>query len=82
MSSENDGSTHIKALSRKILNYLEKHPEAGDTLKGIAGWWLEQQRIEQLVEDVAEALELLIKQGSIRVYQSGQGTTVYKIRQE
>ena len=80
MSTANGKMSRIEVLSRQILVYLQEHPEAGDTLKGIAAWWLEQQRIEQLVEEVAEALELLIKQGTVRVYKTLSGTAIYKIK--
>jgi hypothetical protein len=66
-------------LSRQILNYLKKHPQAGDTLEGIAGWWLAQQRIEEVVDEVADALETLIKKGAIKAHTTRSGSSVYKI---
>ena len=67
-------------LSRKILNYLKKHPQAGDTLEGIATWWLEQQRIEEIVDEVAEALDVLIKKGRVQALESQSGVTIYKVK--
>lgn len=67
-------------LSRKILNYLIKHPQAGDTLEGIATWWLEQQRIEEIVDEVAEALDVLIKKGRVQALESQSGVTIYKLK--
>lgn len=67
-------------LSQKILNYLKKHPQAGDTLEGIATWWLAQQRIEEIVDEVAEALDILIKKGSIQALESQSGVTIYKVK--
>jgi len=34
-----------KRYLQEILEYLRKHPEASDTLEGIAEWWLLNQRI-------------------------------------
>lgn len=70
------------ALARQILNYLGKYPEAGDTLEGISTWWLEQQRIEHLVEDVADALELLVKKGAVKAHKNTTGLTTYKIKKK
>ena len=48
-------------LSQRIISYLKKHPEAGDTLEGIVSWWLEQERIDRVVDDVAEVLTEIVK---------------------
>jgi hypothetical protein len=66
-------------LSQKILNYLKKHPQAGDTLEGIAMWWLAQQRIDEIVDEVAETLDILIKKGSVQALESQSGVTIYKV---
>lgn len=67
-------------LSQKILNYLKKHPQAGDTLEGIATWWLAQQRIEEIVDEVADALDVLIKKGRVQALESQSGVTIYKVK--
>ena len=82
MSKPGGKNSKSETLSRQILDYLQKHPEAGDTLEGIASWWLEQQRIEQLVEEVAEALELLEKKGDIKTFKTISGNTVFKIKKK
>ncbi|MGD2089588.1 MAG: hypothetical protein PVH61_25660 [Candidatus Aminicenantes bacterium] len=81
-SMANGRVSRLEALSRQILDYLQKHPEASDTLEGIAAWWLEQQRIEDLVEEVAEALEILVKKGAITAHKKTDGTTNYKIKKK
>jgi hypothetical protein len=67
-------------LSQRIISYLKKHPEAGDTLEGIVSWWLEQERIDRVVDDVAEVLRSLEKKGTVQVHRTQIGTTIYKIR--
>ena len=66
-------------ISRMILDYLRRNPDAGDTLEGIAKWWLETERIESSVEGVADALESLVEQGLVRVKESRGGNTLYVI---
>lgn len=67
-------------LSQRIISYLEKHPEAGDTLEGIVTWWLEQERIDRVVDEVADVLRSLEKKGTIQAHRTQTGTTIYKIK--
>lgn len=53
--------------AREILRYLVDHPEAEDTLEGIARWWLERRRIDRTVDEVGESLELLLARGMVQV---------------
>jgi len=53
----------VRRIAREILRYLATHPNAKDTLDGVAEWWLEQKRVERgLVE---RALALLVSHGAI-----------------
>jgi hypothetical protein len=69
-----------KKLSQQILSYLEKHPDAGDTLEGIVTWWLDHERIEQVVVEVSEALRYLVRKGAVRERKFRNGATIYKIK--
>jgi hypothetical protein len=51
--------------AREILRYFVTHPSAKDTLEGIARWWLQRERIERTVDEVAESLRLLLMHGFI-----------------
>lgn len=68
-----------KEISRMILNYLRKNPDAGDTLRGIMSWWLGLERIEISGDEIANVLESLIKKGLIRKYKTKGSATFYKI---
>lgn len=70
-----------KELAQRLLDYLEKNPHAGDTLEGIASWWLEQQRVEQVVDDVADALDYLVQKGVVRIHKLQNGAPIYKIKE-
>ena len=64
-----------EVIYRKILDYLSKNPDAGDTLEGITEWWLESERVDQAVDEVSEVLEALVKKGLIKKSKHG----VYKL---
>lgn len=60
MTTEDDAT-----VDRAVLEYLEEHPSAADTLEGITTWWLEQLRIRCGIEIVSSALERLIRNGEV-----------------
>jgi hypothetical protein len=52
-------------ISRAILEYLWKHPDAQDTLAGIAQWWLREVNIRNRTTTVGEALSDLAAGGLV-----------------
>ena len=70
-----------ETISHFILNYLQKHPDAGDTLEGIADWWLEHERVETAVHEISRVLGLLVENGAVRVIRNRSGVTIYKINE-
>ena len=52
-----------KGLSRDILKYFLRNPQAADTLEGVANWRLLDEVIYYVVKDTSEALEWLVSQG-------------------
>jgi len=67
------------ALSKRILEYLNKKPGAGDTLEGITEWWLESQRVNQAVDEVADVLEEMLQKGWLKKSKYKNGNVVYKL---
>jgi len=63
--SKNDESGSVDEIARAILQYLAGHPDAKDTLEGIAQWWLLKQWTEQRVVDVQQAVSVLVSEGLI-----------------
>lgn len=53
------------AVADAIKCYLDAHPNAADSVEGIAHWWLTRQRFEDATEVVEEALERLVAKGEI-----------------
>ncbi len=60
MSGRTDHRRTVSQVAVAILSYLHEHPEAKDSAKGIAQWWVSEDL--PLVE---EALELLRKEKAV-----------------
>ena len=52
-------------LADDILRYLLGHPEAKDTIEGIADWWLTERRVRQGIAEVEAALRHLVDRGLV-----------------
>jgi hypothetical protein len=59
-----------KALGELVLGYLEEHPQAMETLEGIADW-CERREIRMNVKELAHALEVLTERGVLEVIGTG-----------
>ncbi len=77
-----EGQVDDKAeqVSKMILDYIRKYPDAGDTLEGIARWWLQTERIESSLDQVADALEDLMQKGVITSHTVQGGPVLYMIK--
>lgn len=51
----------VRDIAQAVTRYLEANPQATETIDGVARWWLLQSRIEAAHEDVAAALDLLVR---------------------
>ncbi len=51
-------------VARAILDYLHQHPDAQDTLAGIAEWWLAAE-VKTRTVTIKEALDELIEKGFV-----------------
>ena len=60
-----------KKISESVYRYLQRHPEAGDTLEGITRWWLEFERSEQYVDEVSAAIESMLQKGVVKKVKCG-----------
>ncbi len=65
-------------LADEILRYLVEHPEAQDTVEGIADWWLTERRVRQAIADVEAALGRLVDQGLVDVVMREGGARRYR----
>ena len=67
--------------SYDILSYLIRHPEASDTIEGIAQWWLLEQKIRNRITIIEEALRQLVAADFIFEYKGRDSRTHYRINQ-
>jgi Fe2+ or Zn2+ uptake regulation protein len=70
--------SRIAQLKDEILKYLGAHPQAADTVEGIANWWLPRQRYEEEIQKVQQALDDLVERGLVTKTTLADGTTLYK----
>ena len=66
-------------VARRIIEYLRKNPDAGDTIEGITTWWLQLEKIDESVEKVSTALEELEKKGMLKKQKVKGGSQLYKL---
>ncbi len=67
----------LSKVAREILAYLDRNPEAGDTLVGVARWWLLRQRVHTAVETVQRALDELVRLGLVLQHRQLDGQVTY-----
>ena len=65
----NEWDWRVSSAAREIERYLGTHPEASDSLQGIASWWVVRQRIRSEIAVVSAALEQLIDAGVVTAAQ-------------
>lgn len=75
-----DSETNLDDLAKEIAGYLSQHPEASDSVQGIARWWLTRQRLEVAINAVGQALELLEQNEVVEKYDGPGLVTYYRRR--
>jgi hypothetical protein len=67
-------------IAEQIVHYLRMHPKAGDTLEGIARWWLASEQIDASVRDTAAALETLVQTDIVEAVRTSTGATFFRLK--
>ena len=68
-------------VARAILDYLHQHPDAQDTLAGIAEWWLADE-VKTRTVTIKAALDELIEKGFV-LAQKGQDLQIrYRVNEQ
>jgi hypothetical protein len=70
-----------KSATQLVMAYLEAHPQACDTIEGIARWWLMSQQINDATFAVKRALEELKKRGYVREERKADGRIFYCVQE-
>src|SRR5262245_26790997 len=71
-----------RPLTDEVLAYVARHPQAQDTVEGIAEWWLLEQQIAHAVSDVEAALGELVGDGFLVACQCKDGRTYYRLNRD
>jgi hypothetical protein len=66
-------------LSVEIRRYCAAHPNAVDTIEGIA-WWLALQRYDDALREVRDCIDKLVRDGVLVHYQTEHGVSVFGCR--
>lgn len=82
MVSHKRFATEKAQISREILAYLTEHPDAQDTLAGIAEWWLLEQKIRHKTDEVKKSLSELVDKGFIVECDGKNSHTYYRINRK
>lgn len=66
-------------IARAILDYLLEHPDAQDTLAGIAEWWLPEEQMKTRLAIVKDALDQLVANALVLERRGKDLQTHYRI---
>ena len=62
---------HEEDVADVILKYLAEQPQASDTLKGIAEWWIMRQQVRVEVNTLDKVLRQLTENGVLKEFGEG-----------
>jgi hypothetical protein len=72
-------SSREEELASVVISYLTEHPQAMDTVKGIAEWWVVSRQVSVEAEILASVLQKLVDQGYLEKVDSSSGP-LYRLR--
>jgi hypothetical protein len=75
-ASEDAGRNEVASA---VLSYLQRHPNAADTLDGIVSWWLPQQRYETERQHIKRTLGEMVERGELRRDRLPDGAVLYAL---
>ena len=75
-------TTEKSEIAQDLLRYLIEHPQAQDTLEGIAEWWIPDRRIESRTSKIREVLDELVAAGLILERQGPDSRVRYLINSD
>jgi hypothetical protein len=72
----------VKKVAEQISGYLKIHPNAADTVEGIAKWWLPGKRIEISKTMIQRALDQLVSSSVVEINTNLSGHNVYSSKKQ
>jgi hypothetical protein len=58
-------------MADAIIRYLAEHPQASDTLEGIAEWWIMRRQVRVEINKLKKALHRLTERGLLEKIGTG-----------
>jgi hypothetical protein len=74
-----DEKRREEEVAEIVLGYLAEHPDASDTLEGIAEWWIMRQQTRVEVTTLAKVLRHLAESSLLEKIEEGD-TPRYRLR--
>ncbi len=68
----------VSDIAQAIAAYVEKNPEAQDTLEGIVQWWLPEGQSPARTALIRQALEELVAEGLITAHKAKDAQIFYR----
>jgi len=59
-------------VAQSILAYLAEHPQAMDSVEGIAQWWIMRQQVRVNVMKLTQVLRQLVESGLVEEIGEGE----------
>jgi uncharacterized membrane protein len=72
MASEN-------AAVADVIRYFVEHPEAADSLEGIARWRILERKLHETVHETAVAVDWLVGRGVLQQIDTPGGRQLYRL---
>lgn len=72
----------VERLAGEVLRYLQRHPNAADTVEGIAQWWIARQRLVETRAQVRAALDRLVARHLVEAADAANGRPRYRLRRD
>lgn len=72
-----DAKQWSQPLREALRSYLDRHPDAADSLEGIGRWWLPEVLRGAPSESLRLAVEALVDSGEMRCSTLPDGTRLY-----
>ncbi len=71
----------MQRLDEEITKYLACHPQASDTIEGIAEWWIPKNVADIVTQELRQSLERLVSCGKVKAIQGASGEVRYSLGQ-
>jgi len=71
--------TDNSEIANEILTYLTDHPNAADTLDGIAKWWLLDRAVQFQLDQFKQALEELVAKELVTEQKGSDSKIIYRV---